>query len=139
MWDEEQQSKCNYFYFNTLSYYNCLSYSLTSNFFFKCFFFNSWSHLGLRSVGRSMMLKATFNNSSVKSWQLVLLVEETRVFRENHRPVTSHWQTLSYNAKFLYDKYNLYEGESFYFSYPVNQKFRLAVECKSWVERVTIR
>jgi hypothetical protein len=30
-------------------------------------------------------------------------------------------QTLSYNAKFLYDKYNLYEGESFYFSYPVNQ------------------
>jgi len=24
----------------------------------------------------------------------VLLVEETRVPKENHRPVTSHWQTL---------------------------------------------
>jgi len=28
----------------------------------------------------------------------VLLVEETRVSRENHWPVTSHWQTLSHNV-----------------------------------------
>jgi hypothetical protein len=28
----------------------------------------------------------------------VLLVEETAVPRENHRPVASHWQTLSYNV-----------------------------------------
>jgi hypothetical protein len=25
------------------------------------------------------------------------LVEETRVLGENHRPTSSHWQTLSYN------------------------------------------
>jgi hypothetical protein len=25
------------------------------------------------------------------------LVEETGVCRENHRPVTSHWQTVSHN------------------------------------------
>ena len=33
---------------------------------------------------------ATFNNISAISWQLVLLVEETRVLRENHRPLASH-------------------------------------------------
>jgi hypothetical protein len=39
-------------------------------------------------------LGATFNNISVISWSLVLLVEETG---ENDRPVASHWQTLSHN------------------------------------------
>jgi hypothetical protein len=33
---------------------------------------------------------ATFNNISVISWRSVLLVEETRGPRENHRPVESH-------------------------------------------------
>jgi hypothetical protein len=28
----------------------------------------------------------------------VLLVEETGVLGENHRPVASHWQTLSHNV-----------------------------------------
>jgi hypothetical protein len=44
----------------------------------------------------SMTLNATFNNISVISWQSVLLVEETGGLRENHRPVGSHWQTLSH-------------------------------------------
>ena len=35
---------------------------------------------------RAKMLNATFNNISVISWQLVLLVEETWVPRENHWP-----------------------------------------------------
>jgi len=39
---------------------------------------------------RVMVFNATFNNISVISWQLVLLVEETRVPREKHRPVASH-------------------------------------------------
>ena len=43
-----------------------------------------------------MVFNATFNNSSVISWQSVLLVEETRVLTENHWPTTSHWQTLSH-------------------------------------------
>jgi len=42
-----------------------------------------------------MVCNATFNNISVISWRSVLLVEETGVPGENHRPVASHWQTLS--------------------------------------------
>ena len=45
-----------------------------------------------------MVFNATFNNISVTSisWSSVLLVEETGVPGENHRPATSHWQTLSH-------------------------------------------
>ena len=45
-----------------------------------------------------MVFNATFKNISVISWQLVLLVEETGEPGENHRPVTSHWQTLLHNV-----------------------------------------
>ena len=41
-------------------------------------------------VSRVMVFSAIFNNISVILWQLVLLVEETRVPRENDRPATSH-------------------------------------------------
>jgi len=34
----------------------------------------------------------------VISWRSVLLVEENGVPGENHRPVVSHWQTLSHNS-----------------------------------------
>ena len=46
----------------------------------------------------AMVFNATFNNISVISWRSVSLVEETRVPGENHRPVASHWQTLSHNV-----------------------------------------
>jgi hypothetical protein len=36
-----------------------------------------------------IVFNATFNNISVISWLSVLLVEETGVPRENHRPVAS--------------------------------------------------
>ena len=39
-----------------------------------------------------------FNNISAISWRLVLLVDETGVHRENHRPAASHIQTLSQNV-----------------------------------------
>jgi hypothetical protein len=45
-----------------------------------------------------MVFNATFNNISVILRQSVLLVEETRVPGENHRPVASHWQTSSHNV-----------------------------------------
>jgi len=45
-----------------------------------------------------MVFNATFNNISVILWRSVLLVEETEEPGENHRPVTSHWQTLSYTV-----------------------------------------
>jgi hypothetical protein len=43
-----------------------------------------------------MVFNATFNNISVISWWSVLLVGETGVPEENHRPVANHWQTLSH-------------------------------------------
>ena len=48
-----------------------------------------------------MVFKATLNNISVILWQSVLLLEETGRLRENHRPVASHWQTLSHNVVHL--------------------------------------
>jgi hypothetical protein len=48
-----------------------------------------------------MVLNDIFNNISVISWRSVLLVEETGVPRENHRPVASPWQTLSHNVAHL--------------------------------------
>jgi hypothetical protein len=37
-----------------------------------------------------MPFNATFSNISAILWQSVLLVEETGVPRENHRPAASH-------------------------------------------------
>jgi hypothetical protein len=45
-----------------------------------------------------MVFNAIFNNISAISWWLVLLIEETEVPGENHRPVDSHWQTLLQNV-----------------------------------------
>ena len=45
-----------------------------------------------------MMFNATSNNISAISWRSVLLVEETGVPGEKHRPVASHRQTLSHNV-----------------------------------------
>jgi hypothetical protein len=52
----------------------------------------------LKNRVRVMVLNTTFNNISVISWRWVLLVEETGVPGENHRPVASHWQILSHNV-----------------------------------------
>jgi hypothetical protein len=45
-----------------------------------------------------MVFNATVNNISVISWGSALLMEETGVTEENHRPVTSYLKTLSHNA-----------------------------------------
>ena len=37
-----------------------------------------------------MVLNATSNNVSIISWRSVLLVEETEIPGENHRPAASH-------------------------------------------------
>ena len=46
------------------------------------------------------IINQTNNNISVISWRSVLLLEETGVPGENHRPVSSHWQTY----KSVYNK-----------------------------------
>jgi hypothetical protein len=45
-----------------------------------------------------MVFEATFNNITVISWRSVLLMEETGVPGETHRPVVSPWQTLLHNV-----------------------------------------
>jgi len=45
-----------------------------------------------------MLFNTIFNNISVILWRSNLLVEETGVPGENHRPAASDWQTLSYNV-----------------------------------------
>jgi hypothetical protein len=47
---------------------------------------------------RVMVLNVTFNSISAILWRSVLLVEETGVPKENQRPTTSRWQTLSHNV-----------------------------------------
>jgi hypothetical protein len=48
---------------------------------------------------RVMVFNATFNNISVISWRPILLVEKTGVPGESHRPVISHYQTVSHNQE----------------------------------------
>jgi hypothetical protein len=48
--------------------------------------------------GHVHAVNATFNDNSVILWRSVSWVEETGVPGENHRPVASHWQTLSNNV-----------------------------------------
>ena len=56
-----------------------------------------------------MVFSATFNNISAISWQSVLLVEETGVPGENHRPAASHWQL---NHIMLYQIHLAFERDS---------------------------
>ena len=49
-----------------------------------------------------MVFNSTFNKISVILRRSVLLVEETRVPEEHHRPIASHWQTLSQNVIFIF-------------------------------------
>ena len=47
---------------------------------------------------RVMVFNATFNSILVISWRSILLVEETGVPRDKHRPDASHRQTVSHNV-----------------------------------------
>jgi hypothetical protein len=50
----------------------------------------------LRVGVRGMEFNASTDNISAIWWRSVLLVEETVVPAENHWPVASHWQTITY-------------------------------------------
>jgi hypothetical protein len=49
-------------------------------------------------IGLVMVFNAALTHISVISWQSVLLVEQTELPGENHRPAASHLHTLSYNV-----------------------------------------
>jgi hypothetical protein len=51
-----------------------------------------------RAMVNIMVFNATFNNISIILWRLFVLVEETGVPGENHRPAASHWLTYSHNV-----------------------------------------
>jgi len=51
--------------------------------------------------GGVMVFNATFNNISVDSWRRMLLVDETGVLGENHRPAANQRQPLSHNVVHL--------------------------------------
>ena len=51
---------------------------------------------------RVMVSNTTFNNISVISWRSVLLMEETRVPRENHRTAASNWKLYNIMLQFYW-------------------------------------
>jgi hypothetical protein len=55
----------------------------------ELFIYGKYIHTLISGLGL-WCFNATFNNILVISWGSVLLVEETRAPRENHRPVASH-------------------------------------------------
>jgi hypothetical protein len=60
---------------------------------FRCKFVCRCFHqLVFKIRARAIVFNATSNNISINSWGSILLVEETEVFGENHRPAVSHWQ-----------------------------------------------
>ena len=79
---------------------------------------------------RVMLFNATFNYFSVISWQSVLLVEETGVHRETHRPVANHWQTVSHNVVSFFDRINvhIYQICAYY-----EDVYRLPLFTELWV------
>ena len=55
-----------------------------------------------------MVFHDPFNTISVISWRSILLVNETGVPGENHRPVASYRQTLSHNVVLSTSKESFY-------------------------------
>jgi hypothetical protein len=83
------------YFLSTFSLLNCLQICCTNSSDLCCIFlFKHNMELGVRVL----LLNATFNNILVILWRSVLLVAVTGVPGENHRPVVSHWQTLSHKV-----------------------------------------
>ena len=83
---------CNHGYFQT--WLKCLA--ILSKIVGPIYF----NHTRTKKSSRTLyywfiVFNTTFNNISVVSWRSVLLVEETRVHRENDGPARSHWPLLS--------------------------------------------
>jgi hypothetical protein len=59
--------------------------------------------LSVRAGLGVIVFNATFNNISAISGWLVFLMEEIRLPGENHRPASSHLQTLSIPLAHIYE------------------------------------
>jgi hypothetical protein len=72
-------------------------YNFSVLFSFMMWIDASLIHISLYSGHYGVMVfSATFINISSISWPSILSVEETEVPGEKHRPVASHWQTVSH-------------------------------------------
>ena len=86
--------------FIVINFYFASWFNIRSGCSLCWYWWNCWPSLFNTKLQnyRFIVLNATFNNISVISWRSVLLVEEIGIPGENHRPVASHWQTLSHNV-----------------------------------------
>ena len=80
-------------------------------------------------VGWFLVFNATFNNISVISWWSVLMMEETRVLGENHRPVASHWQTV-HCFKYTCIGWTLQGSGSFLLMWLYGRRLPLSMVCE---------
>jgi hypothetical protein len=55
--------------------------------------------------GCVMVFNATFNNISVISWRSVLLVEDNRVHKENHRPAARDCMVVGFTTTYVISAY----------------------------------
>ena len=68
---------------------------LTSNIVSKKGYESKWT---IETLGWVIVFNAAFRNMSVISWRSVLLLDESGIPRENHRPDASEWQNLLHNV-----------------------------------------
>ena len=70
--------------------YNMLIFSM---------YYNFWSEKYIHfPMLLFMVFNTTFNNISVTSWWSIVLMKETGVPGENHRPTPNYWQALSHTV-----------------------------------------
>ena len=96
MSDFLKQNRCFFsvcYHSNTGDIFMCISYYFVSEELVLTEIFVFYDKM-CWLVDWCMVFNATSNNISVILWRSVLLVEETGVPGENHRPVSRHWQTL---------------------------------------------
>jgi hypothetical protein len=98
-----------------------------------------------------VVFNTTFNNISIISWQSLLLMEETRVPGENHRPVASHWQIMLYRVhlvvngimatQILFSMASLlsFHKPSLYIYYPKHYYAHTGISCSFCVQWVKVR
>ena len=93
---------------------------------------HDWTDIILMWVRvRVMVFNATFNNISITMRRSDLLVEEVRVPGENHRPLTSRWQSLSHN--FVPSRPHLSKIQTLNFSWFNVATFLCVSQARNWI------